>query len=119
MKNTTTITLDDRKMNILLSWIYSDCKPTDWHEVDKVLVRQLKKACDRLDCCDLIEEFIVESEKKCDEFGNKIDEDEIKKRKKAITNMDGIFYCPKCNLRTNEKTFETKCVICNSALNRG
>ena len=30
----------------------------------------------------------------------------------------GIFYCSKCKIRTNEKTYLTTCVICKTSLLR-
>ena len=103
-------------MNILLSWIYLAFKPTPDHKVDIVLVRQLKSACKRLEEDGLIKEFFIPKKKSKDEITFEI---EKKQRIKDLTNMNGIFYCSKCKYRTNEKTPTTKCVICDTSLERG
>lgn len=35
-----------------------------------------------------------------------------------ISNPDGVFYCPICKVRTNEKTYNTTCVNCKGPLQR-
>lgn len=35
-----------------------------------------------------------------------------------IENANGSFYCVKCNIRTNEKTPQTRCINCDTALQR-
>ena len=37
---------------------------------------------------------------------------------KPIDSPDGIFYCPKCKINTNEKTIWTTCVFCKTPLLR-
>lgn len=32
--------------------------------------------------------------------------------------QDGVFYCPVCNVRTNQKTYTTKCSRCKGDLQR-
>jgi len=115
MTDKTVITLSEREINILLSWIYDDFKPQSDIDVDKHLITKIRNACKRLDCEYLIEEWDVEKPD-----GLTPDElQEIENRKDEIADMEGKFLCPKCNIRTNEKTYQTKCVICNTSLIRG
>lgn len=114
MKKVTNISIDERKLNIILAWIYGDFKPDKYHEVDKKIISQLKNACERLGCIDVYESWINLEEDKFDKF----EREEREEMKKKIFNPNGKFSCPKCNVRTNEKTPQTSCVICNTSLNR-
>lgn len=85
---------------------------------DKKLIKKLRRIfenrCMEDDFEDLVEYplGIKKTEEQLEE------EKELKKRKKEIENIDGIFRCPKCNISTNEKTYRTTCVICNTPLLR-
>lgn len=35
-----------------------------------------------------------------------------------VDEPDGIFYCPTCNKRTNQKTYKTTCIKCGTMLQR-
>ena len=110
------ISFPEDEMMVLLSWAFSggEFKPDLSFDADKKLLKKLKTACDKLGID--FEEFY--SDKNYDEYGIEIDEDEIKREKERFSNPDGIFRCPKCQINTNEKTYKTRCVICDTGLIR-
>ena len=119
---TARISFNEREMRILLAWIYEDFKPTNWHKVDLAIVKKIKRACKKLGCEDELDGLEENSTKKFDEDGFEItkeDEEDLKKRIVEIASADGIFFCPKCNVRTHKKTPTTTCIICNTPLLRG
>ena len=116
----TTISLDEDKMYLLLSWIYGNDKPTDWHKTDLQIVKQLKDACKRLDCEEFIDEFVeTKNLVSKEEMMGISDKKQQQERILELTDPNGQFFCPTCKVRTNEKTYKTRCVICDTSLMRG
>ena len=113
----TRLQFDEDELLVLMSWIYGDFKPQELEDTDKKIIKKLKSACKRVEREDLITEFFDDGKKIYDEFGSDITE-EFEEKKKQIEDVNGIFYCEKCKVRTDQKTYTTKCVICNGDLIR-
>ena len=108
----TRINLTETEIQAILSWGFSDFKANE--EYDKKLLLKLHNALKRLYAEDIWDEW-VNPEPNVEDIE---EQEELERRKKGIEVIDGIFFCPKCNLRTNKKTPETKCVICDTVLQR-
>jgi len=111
--------LSGRELNIIMSWIFTDFKPDNEHPVDTHILKKFKNALIKTAYYDDWEnEFIKYLEGKTstqEEFDNKEHQKEIDK----IRDNTGVFFCQECNVRTNEKTYTTKCVVCGTSLLRG
>ena len=114
----TTISLDEDKMYLLLSWIYRNDKPTDWHKTDIQIVKQLKDACKRLNCEEFIDEFVeTKNLVSKEEMMGISDKKQQQERILELTDPKGQFFCEPCNYRTSEKNTWTGCMICGKRLN--
>jgi rubrerythrin len=109
------VSLRVEEIETILSWGFGngDFKP-DKEDLDKKLLNKLKKALYKEGADDIWEQW-VEPELTEEEIEEqKMLKEEINKMKEE----NGIFYCSKCKVRTNQKTPTTRCVICDTSLMR-
>ena len=115
------IQFTDEELEVLASWIFmKDSKPQKDHPTDKNIIKKIKNAFLR-ECMDTEWEYWANDFEKNiirDDMGIDITE-ELAMKKDSIQNPQGIFFCPNCKVRTNEKTYKTRCVICDTSLIRG
>jgi len=109
------ITIDDNEMETLLWWIFDkdpQTKPRpEEFDTDKSLMKKLRRACEKLGMGDELDEYINPPESE--------EDIERKEQIKEMSDINGIFRCSKCNVRTNQKTPQTECVVCKTPLMRG
>jgi rubrerythrin len=113
------INFTEREFENLLWLVFTDDKISINENAEEDNYRRMsikfKRWADKFCFDDVIEDI------KFNQGVKMVDEDEqmeLEEKRDRISKEDGIFYCQKCKLRTDEKTYETKCIICNTGLNR-
>jgi hypothetical protein len=101
MSSDVRIGMSDEEFIHILYSIYTDSKlDTDAHAK---LNRRLRKIAIKIGYNDILDEI--------DTINGLVDDDETDYLIEPLEdNPEGIFYCPKCKVQTNEKTIRTTCV---------
>lgn len=113
------ISLTERQFEKLLWCVFSEDYynlKNEFENEDIKFVKKFIKYTKKLGYEDVIEEITSFKLGKSEE--DEEEKEELKRKQQNIFDENGIFRCPKCDIRTNEKTYETKCIICNTSLLR-
>ena len=122
LRNKTRITFTDDELECLCFYVFTkeaELELDSDNEKDISLIKKIKGALTRMCMEDIKDDFLTVRKKAFwteDKLG--MTKEEYEEEKNAIKDIEGVFFCPVCKVRTNQKTYETKCVICHTGLNR-